>query len=228
MTDIQTRGSILLAEDDDSVATLVAFKLKRAGFEVERVARGDLAFERLASAARSGSPFRFVILDGRLPGRDGISIMEEASAFGWVEAGVIASADEWVGLQLPRGWTTLRKPFDLSLLVDLVRQGIESSPGRVSTGTRTDTEDEVIAGLRADFRASFGVKSRSLNEILEQPEGESRTAALLAFAHNLAGAAGTYGFLELAERASRVESAAGDEARESSAQALLAKLNGER
>ena len=203
MVDIHSGDSrsVLLAEDDDSVATLVEFKLKRAGFGVERVARGDLALERLASAARAGEPFGFAVLDGRLPGKDGVTVMEDAAAFGWVAGGVLASADELASVTPPPGWIKLRKPFDLNVLLEFVRTGIESHAREAPVAE----EDPVVESLRAEFRTSFAGKASELRRILDTVAGKDRDAELLRFAHNLAGSAGTYGFHAVSELAARVE-----------------------
>jgi len=223
MADIQpgASGIVLLAEDDDSVAALVEFKLKRAGFAVERVARGDVAVDRLAAASRAGKPYVFAVLDGRLPGKDGVSIMEEASAFGWVRGGILASADELPAISLPEGWCKFRKPFDLGVLLGAVRSGIESWP-RISTSSE---EDSVITSLRAEFRLSFSSKASELRSLLGSMAGQDREEALLRFAHNLAGAAGTYGFEELSRLAARVEESEQGEGRAASARLLLERLS---
>jgi|GEM_PF-3106003 len=212
---------VLVAEDDDAVATLIEFKLKRAGIAVERVARGDIALERLAARARAGRPFGFAVLDGRLPGKDGIAVMEEASAFGWVAGGLLASADELADVSLPSGWQTLRKPFDVGVLLKLVQEG-------VAIGTATATlaeEDAVIETLRAEFRLSFGTKALELRGLLAESDPPRRAGLLVSFAHNLAGAAGTYGFRELSLLAASLEESLPGEDRDAAVRRLLERLS---
>ncbi len=223
MVDIHPGDSraVLLAEDDESVATLVEFKLKRAGFGVERVARGDLALERLASAARAGEPYGFAVLDGRLPGKDGVTVMEEAAAFGWVAGGILASADELASVTPPPGWMKLRKPFDLNVLLEFVKTGIESRAREAAVAE----EDPVVESLRAEFRSSFAGKASELRRILTSAAGEGRDSELLRFAHNLAGSAGTYGFHAVSELAARVEASVPGGDCEAPAQRLLACLS---
>jgi two-component system response regulator MtrA len=61
---------ILLVEDDDALAEGLARQLRRAGFEVERVANGDAALE--VALAR----FDLAILDLMLPGTYGLDVLK--------------------------------------------------------------------------------------------------------------------------------------------------------
>lgn len=61
---------VLVAEDDDLIADLIGHKLRLKGFEVEIVADGADAWERI----RTGRP-HVVILDGMLPGLDGLDVL---------------------------------------------------------------------------------------------------------------------------------------------------------
>ncbi|GAB3400702.1 response regulator transcription factor [Schumannella luteola] len=63
--------SILVAEDEDRLASLIVRALSRAGFLVERVATGTAALD----AALSGR-YQLVLLDIGLPELDGISVLE--------------------------------------------------------------------------------------------------------------------------------------------------------
>lgn len=61
---------VLVAEDDDLIADLIGHKLRLKKFEVEIVADGAEAWERI----RTGWP-HVVILDGMLPGLDGLEVL---------------------------------------------------------------------------------------------------------------------------------------------------------
>ncbi len=60
----------LIAEDDDLIADLVEHKLRLKGFDVEIVSDGAEAWECI----RAGRP-HVVILDGMLPGLDGLEVL---------------------------------------------------------------------------------------------------------------------------------------------------------
>jgi len=64
------RRTILIAEDDENVAQLLAFLLTREGFAVEVVADGRAAEE----FAATHSPAAAVVLDINLPYRDGFEV----------------------------------------------------------------------------------------------------------------------------------------------------------
>ena len=62
--------SILVVEDNDEIAFLLDYVLKRQGYAVERLGDGKAALARL-----SGSPPDAVILDVMLPHADGFEIL---------------------------------------------------------------------------------------------------------------------------------------------------------
>ena len=70
-----TRGSVLVVDDDSSLAEMLSIVLRQEGFESRIVTRGDLALE----AFRSFKP-DLVLLDLMLPGKDGIDVCKEIRA----------------------------------------------------------------------------------------------------------------------------------------------------
>lgn len=77
MTPIEqpTRGSVLVVDDDSSLAEMLSIVLRQEGFESRIVTRGDQALE----AFRSFRP-DLVLLDLMLPGKDGIDVCKEIRA----------------------------------------------------------------------------------------------------------------------------------------------------
>ena len=63
---------ILLVEDDERLAQLVADALARAGWQVTHCARGDEGEARMRR-----EPYDVVLLDGHLPGKDGFDVCRE-------------------------------------------------------------------------------------------------------------------------------------------------------
>ncbi|HXX89044.1 MAG TPA: response regulator [Acidimicrobiales bacterium] len=63
---------VLVADDDRALRTTTVAILRIAGFEVSEAEHGDEVLERLAEA-----PVDVLVLDVRMPGRDGIAVVEE-------------------------------------------------------------------------------------------------------------------------------------------------------
>jgi DNA-binding response OmpR family regulator len=67
-------GTILVVEDEPSIAEIASLYLRRAGFQVLIVQNGQAALDLLASPAGQGAAPDLVILDLMLPGVDGYEI----------------------------------------------------------------------------------------------------------------------------------------------------------
>jgi two-component system response regulator BaeR len=96
MTD---RDTILIVEDEERLAALLADYLKAAGFGVFRIGEGSA----VADWVRTHAP-ALVLLDLMLPGRDGLSVCREIRAFSNVPI-IMATArveeiDRLLGLEL--------------------------------------------------------------------------------------------------------------------------------
>lgn len=113
--------TVLVAEDDQDVRDLVAYKLKQSGFDVIAVADGTSAL----SAAREHTP-EMALLDVTMPGMSGLDvcrllratpgtsrmliiILTASTSPDDVERGYGAGADDYIG-----------KPFSLAELTDRV------------------------------------------------------------------------------------------------------------
>src|SRR5512142_2467978 len=135
-------AEILLVEDRESLRAMLAETLARAGYSVEAVATGDEAVRRLSEGRR----YALVLTDLKLPGADGLAVLDAALAndaalpvvlltgYGTVETAVTAmkkGAADFLG-----------KPVDVDLLLLLVKRHVE---GRRSAVARTLLAEE--AGL---------------------------------------------------------------------------------
>ena len=135
-------AEILLVEDRESLRAMLAETLGSEGYGVEAVATGDEAVRRLSEGRR----YALVLTDLKLPGADGLAVLEAALAsdaalpvilltgYGTVETAVAAmkkGAADFLG-----------KPVDLDLLLLLVRRHVEA---RRSAVARTLLAEE--AGL---------------------------------------------------------------------------------
>ena len=115
---------ILIVEDKDSLRAMLEEMLRAEGLEVRGIASGSAAVETL----RAGEPVDLVLTDWRLPGADGLAVLDAAraldptipvivmTAFGSIEAAVDAmrrGAEDFI-----------TKPVDPDLLRLLVSRAI--------------------------------------------------------------------------------------------------------
>jgi CheY-like chemotaxis protein len=69
---------LLIVEDDDSVRTLAARALERAGYAVDVATNGKGGLEAIAAA---GGRYDLIISDVRMPGMDGIEMAKAAARY---------------------------------------------------------------------------------------------------------------------------------------------------
>jgi two-component system, OmpR family, response regulator ArlR len=139
-----TEGTILLVEDDASIARFVELELTHYGFEVRRVTDGAAALESVEKDAPD-----LVILDLMLPGIDGLEVartirerhgrslpilmLTARSDTSDVVRGFDAGADDY-----------LRKPFEMPELLSRVRallkrRDVAAGPVYSASGVEIDT-----------------------------------------------------------------------------------------
>jgi two-component system response regulator RegX3 len=115
----QLHGSILVVDDDPGVLDVVAFTLRREGFEVDEERDGAAALE----AAR-GRAYDIVILDVMLPGMPGTDVCRELRAASDVPIVMLtardAETDRVLGLELGAD-DYVTKPFSTAELLSRVR-----------------------------------------------------------------------------------------------------------
>lgn len=125
--DAQARPAILIADDDASNREVLAYYLRRQGFDIYPVADAERALAALESRR-----FALVLLDVVMPGVDGIEALRRIRArytarelpvilFSGLEAPDALSAAGDLGAN---AW--LAKPYQLSELLDAVRTQIAS------------------------------------------------------------------------------------------------------
>ena len=114
---------VALAEDDDDIRSAVAMLLEDAGYEVEALASGGMLLERLAPAILGDPGARrpdALVTDVRMPGINGLAMMEGLRANGWGAPIVImtAFADDEMRRRVADlgGAALIDKPFDPEVL----------------------------------------------------------------------------------------------------------------
>jgi two-component system response regulator MprA len=152
------RQRILVVEDDDAISRMLEVELDEAGYDVFRVARGD---DALASIARDRPDA--VVLDLRLPDRDGLSVCRQARRDGHDVPILMLTALDRLGdrvLGLDAGADDyLPKPFAVEELLARLRallrrttpaaRVLEAGPVRLNPETHEVTVDGRVVELTA-------------------------------------------------------------------------------
>lgn len=110
-------ASVLIVEDDPSVARLLELAFSVEGYTTEVVMRGPDARDRLAGTAAD-----IVVLDVMLPGVDGLTVLRELrTSPGWEDTKVVILTARDGDDDVWQGWAAgtdyyLTKPFELPQL----------------------------------------------------------------------------------------------------------------
>jgi two-component system response regulator ResD len=129
----QTRGSVLVVDDEPTIAEVVARYLERAGYGATIASDGPAAIE---AAARSRPDL--VVLDLMLPGLDGLEVMRRLREQDRDPIAVILltakgeESDRVAGLRLGADDYVVKpfSPAELVARVDAVLRRIDSSPSQ--------------------------------------------------------------------------------------------------
>ena len=114
---------ILVVDDDRALSTMVSLVLKQSEFDVDVVNNGDDAIRRATE-----SNFDAVVLDLRMPGKDGRTVFRELRELGVRCPVLILSAYDARQAQAELGAEgSMNKPFEPDLLVDTLRQMLSRS-----------------------------------------------------------------------------------------------------
>jgi DNA-binding response OmpR family regulator len=112
--EVELTGSILLVEDEESLASLVEAYLVQEGFSVVAVATGEAALAAVAGSVR------LVVLDLNLPDMDGIDVCRRIRARSAVPIVMLTARDEEADLLVGLGAGAddyIGKPFSPKELV---------------------------------------------------------------------------------------------------------------
>ena len=148
---------VLVVEDEEHLAAGIRFNLELDGYEVETIADGLRAVERLAPDAQDpqpGEPFDLVLLDVMLPGVDGFQIVERMRQAGNFAPVLMLTAkglpeDVVHGLEMGAD-DYLAKPFDLPVLLARVKGLIRRRDW--ARGPGDGPESARVGDVEVDFR----------------------------------------------------------------------------
>jgi CheY-like chemotaxis protein len=117
----RAEGPILIVDDDPDIREVLAEALIDLGFEVVTAAHGR---DALALLARMAVPPSAILLDLMMPIMDGYGFLEERTKDGLLRSIPLAIVTAGHGIDRGRigaGTRIVRKPFDMDLLVDVLR-----------------------------------------------------------------------------------------------------------
>jgi CheY-like chemotaxis protein/HPt (histidine-containing phosphotransfer) domain-containing protein len=188
---------VLLAEDDEHIAKLISFKLKKEGFSVNWAVDGQRALASVLS-----DQWEIIILDVMMPHLTGWQVLQSLRS-AQVKTPVLMLTAKGEESDIDRakelGATHfLKKPFDPTELVRVLRQMIP---------------DPEMVHMTEEFIASFHERLAALDFCLKliyahpisEPFTDKIANDLHLISHNLAGVAENYGFTNLGRLAARVE-----------------------
>jgi DNA-binding response OmpR family regulator len=125
-------ASILIIEDDESIAELLRFMCERDGHGVEVLADGAAARQHILTS----TPPALVLLDAMLPYRDGLALLADMRALDpWREVPVIMLTAKSLERDIVRALEIgandyVLKPFQPQELMARVRRLLVSGPAR--------------------------------------------------------------------------------------------------
>jgi CheY-like chemotaxis protein len=129
----ETRGSILLVEDEEDVRQILGEILRSGGFRVAEAGTCGAAMHMI-----EGETFSLVLTDVRLPDGSGIDVAEAVSRAGTPSLVVTGDANQMQRLEL-RGQAYLPKPFRTADLLRRVEE-LFDGPRSASNGETFELE----------------------------------------------------------------------------------------
>lgn len=127
--------TVLVVDDDDAVRGSIADLLEVTGYRILQAHDGDEALRVLSS-----DPVDVMVLDLRMPGRDGISVLEQLPLD--APSVIVHSAAHDVSTEIPTAalrakvFRSLTKPVPPTLLLAAVGEAIDHGPGGVDRRRR--------------------------------------------------------------------------------------------
>jgi two-component system response regulator AtoC len=117
---------ILVVDDEKTLRVSLSLALREEGYDVEEASTGEEAIARL-----DARPPHLVLLDLRLPDRDGIGILREIRSRGGQTVVIMMTAFDSgeAGFEAHRlgAFSFITKPFELGVIKDLIRSALVGS-----------------------------------------------------------------------------------------------------
>ena len=197
---ISVQGHILLAEDSPDIQALVSMYIRRTGAEVTTVENGQLAVEQAMKA-----DFDLILMDMQMPIMDGMQATQllRSTGYGGTIVALTANAmkedrDKYEAAGID-GF--LAKPIDLNKFYSVIKKYLtEEGTQHSNSSEELDSMDSLIA----KFKEGLPDIMMEFASALENKNSE----ALSQVAHKLKGMGGSFGFPEITDISSNIESLA--------------------
>jgi DNA-binding response OmpR family regulator len=116
------QGRVLIVDDDRSLSSMVAFVLRQYGYSVDIANSGDDGLSMVSS-----QNYDAVVLDLRMPGKDGRTVFREMRAAGVSTPVMILSAFDARRARDELGAEGfMNKPFEPEALADSIRRMLDA------------------------------------------------------------------------------------------------------
>jgi two-component system, NtrC family, response regulator AtoC len=165
MTTATTAATVLVADDDGVIRRNLVRLLKSEGFLVSEAHDGDSALARIAEDRPDA-----VLLDLKMPGRDGLAVLQALSA-DLADLPVIvitAFGGSAPAIEAMRrgAYDYLCKPFDLDAVIETLRRALKqkalAAEGRAGASLEADDEEEPnLVGRSPSMREVFKAIGRA-------------------------------------------------------------------
>ena len=168
--------TILVVEDEASIASFVALYLKNAGYQVKAVGTGSAALNQVAAGMPS-----MIILDLNLPDMDGIEICRRIRKSSDVPILMLTARDEDVdkiiGLEVGAD-DYLTKPFNPRELVARVKSVLRRSAPRSAVTSRRSSATVSSSSTPASERSTWATTRSSSRRRSSTSSGSCSTIAV--------------------------------------------------
>jgi CheY-like chemotaxis protein/HPt (histidine-containing phosphotransfer) domain-containing protein len=201
------RPRVLVAEDCPDSRQAVCSFLARAGFEVTPAENG-----RVAVALSLSSRFDLVLLDMQMPELDGYATARELRRSGYRDPVIALTGDVQPGDEQAcheAGCDAyLAKPWDPDQLLRVLKAHLKIARGKAKENSARTTlrADPTLQQLAREFARGL---PRAVTEMAAALASNNRRHAA-RLAHQIAGAAGLFGYPDLCRMARGFETAAGE------------------